>query len=356
MAADFRGYVQTKAPNLLGFVGNDGGINLPKVQQVLGSNKTGGSALYGYKDVNAVKDAVAKLANEFQNGTAAPAASGGGGSGAASAGGGAATDLSSYDQGIDATNAQINGIDPSTNNAIGTAENNYQTLINQLTQAKAQTDQQYNTGKTTNSQDYVTAKNTINTNTGQTIGGISRLLGSRGAGGQSAGDYAALVAAGQGTQQRAGAGQTFGKNQQSLDQNYGTFINGYNQNVTNAGLQKENDVKSIRASAATNKANLLQSLATLINQRTSAAGGSGVAKSQPYVEQAKALLGEATSLSKPTPVAAQTPLTYTAPSLASYISNPTNVAVGDSGGSAATDTGSTFLSALLNRNKKLQTA
>lgn len=63
MAADFRGYLQSVAPNLLGYVGNDGGVNVAKASQGFstGANKVGGGSLYGFSDVNALKDKVSNL-------------------------------------------------------------------------------------------------------------------------------------------------------------------------------------------------------------------------------------------------------------------------------------------------------
>lgn len=276
-------------------------------------------------------------------------------SGPAASGSGNGADLSSYNQGIDATNAQINALDPQLNTVLGTVGNNFQTTLNNLNQDKATTEDTYTKNKTADAQDFVGAKNTIGTNTGATINTIGSVLGARGAGGQSAGDYATLVAAGQGGQQRAAAGTNFGKNEQSLDTSINTYRTGYDTNVKNATLQKENDENAARASTATAKANLLQQLATLINQRTSASGGSGTAGSQPYIDQAKGLLATAGTLATPTPVAPVTPTVYQAPTLASYTTSPTAVAPSATGG-AAQEAALPFLSTLLGRNKQLALA
>lgn len=272
-----------------------------------------------------------------------------------SSGGAGAGDVSSYDQSIEGTNAQINNLTPTLNNLLQGAYNSYQQTINNLDQSKASADQTYGLNKTSNAQDYNGAKNSIRTNTGNTIRGIDTMLGSRGGGGQAAGDYAALLAGKAGTGQLNDAGTNFGKNEQGLDTNYNNFLNGYNTNVNSAGLQRDSDINSAQATIKTQKANLLQQLAGLINERTSVAGGSGVAASQPYAEQAKGLLTEAAAIGAPRVVPQQTPLTYTAPSLASYTTNPTAVAFGG-GGTGATDTTTPFYTTLLNRNKQLQAA
>ncbi len=281
--------------------------------------------------------------------------SGGSGSGGSSGGGSATPDLSSYDQSIDATNAQINDLTPTLNNAITGANNNYQGTMNTLLQGKANADQTYKQNKTQDAQDYVTNKNAIRTNTGSTINGIDTLIGSHGGGGQAAGDYAALLAAKAGTGQLTGAGTTFGKNEQGLDTGYNNYVTGYNTNVTNAGLQRDSDINAAKANIDTQKANLLQTLASLINERTAASGGKGTAASQPYADEAKSLLGEAATIGAPKAVAPITPTTYTAPSLASYTTNPTTVTAGGSSGAAA-DSTQPFYATLFNRDKQLQAA
>jgi hypothetical protein len=262
-------------------------------------------------------------------------------------------DLSGYDQSIGTYNSQLDSLTPSLNNAIGGVNNQYQTTLNGLNQNKAQTDQVYGQNKVSNQQDWVGNKNVIKTNTGNTIGSISRLAGTRGASGQSAVDYARLLAAGQGTQQLSGASNTFAKNQQALDQNYGQYTNAYNENVKNAGLERDNGENQAKASNLSSRASLLQSLAGIVNQRTAASGGHGTDASQPYVSQAQQALAEASRLSAPRPVAAQSNLTYTAPQLASYTANPTTPVAGGEAGAQA-DTVTPYLSALLGRDKQLQ--
>jgi hypothetical protein len=258
--------------------------------------------------------------------------------------------LSSYDQGIDTTNAEINDLTPTYNNDLASIANSYQTTMNNLNQQNALTKQSYNTAKTQDARGYVTTKNAINTNTGNTISSVDRLLGARGAGGESAGDYAALLAGKQGTGQRAQAGLTFGQNEQGLDTNYNNTENAYTMDTRNADLQRTQAVNAAQAKFDTNKANLLTALATLTNERTAAAGGTGVAASQPDVEQAKALMAAAAALGNPQPVAARAPVTYTPPALASYTANPSTVALATRpGASAATDSVAPYAFLLNNR-------
>lgn len=78
---DFRGYVQQKAPALLGYVGNDGGINAPKAQSALdgGMGNVAGGALYGYQSVDQLRGDVNNLYSQWQQ-SQQPTVSAGGGS------------------------------------------------------------------------------------------------------------------------------------------------------------------------------------------------------------------------------------------------------------------------------------
>lgn len=66
---DFRAYVQQKAPALYNYVGNDGGIDAPKVQSQLnaGGMEGGfaGSNLYGYTNVDQVRGTVNDLYAQY---------------------------------------------------------------------------------------------------------------------------------------------------------------------------------------------------------------------------------------------------------------------------------------------------
>jgi len=270
---------------------------------------------------------------------------GGGGSGGGN--------TSSYDQAIDSTNAQINNLTPVLDSAVQNADNAFQTTTNNLLTGKVSADKTYNDNKTSDAQDFNGAKSTIRANTGSTINGIDTILGAHGGGGQAAGGYAALLAGKAGTRQLNDAGTNFGKNEQSLDTGYHNFVDAYDTNVKNAGLQHESDVNTAKASIQTQKANLLQSLASLINERTAATGGSGTAASQPYADEAKSLLTSSALLGAPKTVAPVVPTTYTPPPISSYTTNPTNVTVG---GNGATDTSTPFYTTLLNRDKQLQAA
>lgn len=267
---------------------------------------------------------------------------------------GGGVDTQGFNQTIDATQAQINDLTPAYNSLLTSAGNTYQSTINDLGQRRAEADKVYGDNKTSSAREYNTAKNVIRTNTGNTIRGIDTMIGSHGGGGQSAGDYAALLAGKAGTSQLGDAGVNFGKNEQSLDTAHANFITGYNTNVTNAGLQRDADVNAANANIQTQKANLLQRLATLFNERAAASGRSGVAESQPLIDESKRLLSSAAAVGAPRVIPAQTPSVYTPPALDSYTTNPTAVTQG--GNSAANDTVQPFYATLFNRGKQLQAA
>lgn len=62
---DFRGYLAVKAPNLLPYVGNDGGINQEKAQSVIDSGAASPTGLFGYQDYNALQNDVTRLYGDY---------------------------------------------------------------------------------------------------------------------------------------------------------------------------------------------------------------------------------------------------------------------------------------------------
>jgi hypothetical protein len=93
----------------------------------------------------------------------------------------------------------------------------------------------------------------------------------------------------------------------------------------------------------------LQNLAALQAQRAEALGGNSVSASQPYLDQANAILDK-TSNYKSTPIKFNTQ-TYQAPSLASYTVNPN--ATPEYQGSQPNDYFSPYLQALLGKKQQV---
>lgn len=140
---DFRGYIQQQAPALLGYVGNDGGINQPKAMEAFngGLNKVAGGALYGYQDYNALQNSVNNLYGSYQQ-SLAPA--GGGGGGAASSGPSAAEKAEyagftnkAYDTKIAGLQSVYDTLNPQEDNARLQVTNQWQNQSNALQSQKA---------------------------------------------------------------------------------------------------------------------------------------------------------------------------------------------------------------------------
>lgn len=262
-------------------------------------------------------------------------------------------DTSEYDQSIANTQDAINRLPTTLNSGNSAIDASYTDAINQLLGAKNSATQTYNANKLQTGQDFVTAKNTIGSNAGTELSGIERLLGSKGAGGSSAATIAAPDAvARQATLQRNDATGTYGDNEQTLDQNFGNYITGYNNSVASAGSQRDQQKQQEEQSVDTNRATLLQSLATLFGQKASATGGNATAAAQPYLDQANSVLDNLSNFTT-APISYNT-TPYAAPALSTYTTTP-NSAPTTANVTAGSDYVSPFLATLLGK-QKLQTA
>lgn len=275
--------------------------------------------------------------------------------GAAGGGGGApAVDpalVAAYNQAIGNTQAAYDRQGNLLNSGYSGIDASYQNALNQLLLGKNQAESGYKSNKQQTATDYVGAKNTIGANAGSVLSGLLRLLGSRGAGGGSAYNRVAPEAVARGaTLQRTDVGNTFGANNQALDTNWGNYMTGYNNELSSAANQKEQQRKGLESTIDTNRASLLQSLAQLTAQRDQASGGSGVAGAQPFLDQANSLL-DRTSNYTTAPINYQTQA-YNAPSLASYTTNP-QAAPSYEGQQTSNDYFSPYLQALLGKKQRI---
>lgn len=262
--------------------------------------------------------------------------------------------LAQYDQAISNTQSAIDRLPTQLTSGNQAIDSSFTNAINQLLAAKNQAQGVYKTNKQQTAQDFVVGKNTIRSNAGNSLGSLRRILGSRGAGGSSAYRFAAPDAVTRNaTIQQNDLGQTFGRNNQALDTNWGNYLTDYNNEVSSATNQRDTQKRTLQSQIDTNRASLLQSLATLVGQKTAEAGGNTTAAAQPYLDQANKLL-DATSKYTTAPINYQTKA-YNAPDLAKYIVNP-NAAPTYQGQTVNTDYVSPYLAALLggSANKKQQ--
>lgn len=253
-----------------------------------------------------------------------------------------AQDVAQLNQARANTQAAIDRLGSQFESGASGIDAQYTNAFNQLLGAKNQANQAYSTNKQQTATDYVGAKNTIGTNAGQSLNGLLRLLGARGAGGGSAARIAAPEAtAREATIQRSGAAGTFGKNNQALDTNWSNYVTGYDNQVAGIGNQRDAQKGELQRTIDTNRASLLQTLAQL----SAAQGGSG----QDYLNQANAAL-DRTANYRVAPINYQT-AAYQAPELGNYTVNP-NATPSFEGQQPTNDFFSPYLSALLGRKEQ----
>lgn len=274
-------------------------------------------------DVLAGKYAVQPTGN-VDTGAPAPAPTGGGTSYAAAPAAPAPpaydpNQVAAYDQAIGTTNAALGRLPNQLGIADANVNDEFGVKNNELISAKADANHQYDTGTTQNGQSYVTNKNTITDHASQGLHSLLRLLGAHGAGGSSDYLYSAPQAvAHDASQQRSGAGQTFGQNQISLDTNWNSFQakdkNSHDQ-LNDWGTQQHNQA---HIQSEQSKQSLLQQLADLSSKKAAYMGGNGVTASQPYLDQVNNSANLVDNLGRFHPTYSGVTPVYTAPELSTY--------------------------------------
>lgn len=259
--------------------------------------------------------------------------------------------VAQYDQGINNANAALNRLGAQQESGNSGIDASWQNALNQLLLSKNQGEKSYNLNKKQTADDYVSAKNTIGANAGNTLNSVLRLLGSRGAGGSSAFNIAAPNAVSrQATIQRSEASNTNAKNNQALDINWNNFMTGYNNQVSSANSQREQQRQALASQIENSRGTLLQTIAQLAGMKASAMGGNAAGAAQPYLDQANAALDRAVSF-RVNPISYQTQA-YEAPSLGSYNTNP-GAAPTYQGQGASNDYFSPYLAALLGKKQQV---
>lgn len=234
--------------------------------------------------------------------------------------------------------------------AQGNINGQYTQQNNTLASSLAQANNSYNTSTDQNQQSLRTNKNQIADQASTGLTGLLRTLGAFGAGGSSEAQFVAPQAvAGQASQQRAGAGQTYAQNQSGLDTNWNNYqTQDKNQHAQLNDWQTQ-QLNSAQAQSDTNKQNLLSQLANLVGQKSAAMGGSYTASAQPYIDQANAMSGTIDQLGKLNPTYTGTTPVYNAPSLSSYTVNANGAPTTQT--NALDSTTSPYLSLLLGNQK-----
>lgn len=237
------------------------------------------------------------------------------------------TSSSTYDQNtinywngvIGQNENQLNGLSGLLSELNKGTDSDYNVKKNELQSAYDRSKSEYDTSTTQNQQQLQTNKNTIADRASQGLRGLLRTLGAMGAGGSSSAMYNApeLVTA-QANQERTGANQTFGENQQKLDTNWGNYQIDHEDDKKKledwkAGQLRENEQKVLNQ-----KNSLLQTLADAYAQRGSA-GQSAGNKINEVTQQIMANQNRLNELNRfVAPQYTGIRATYEAPSLSSY--------------------------------------
>lgn len=243
-------------------------------------------------------------AADITGGTAFDGSGGSGGTGLT------AQQILANNQAIALGNDSLNRLPAQLQAALGQIQNTYNQNNNQLQSGYDAANQQYGQSTQQNGQQFVANKNQINNQASQGIRSLLSILGQHGAGGSSAAMFAAPDAVSlQAAQQRAGAGQTFGQNQQSLDTNFNTYQTGFD----NSKKQLADWLTQQQQAAQTNSENNRQSILSQLAGLQTNAGAA-----QPYIDQIMASRNAVDQLASFNPTYTGTTPTYTAPDVASY--------------------------------------
>lgn len=254
-----------------------------------------------------------------------------------------AQETAARNQGISNINAAIGRLGTSREAGIRTLDSSLTNALNSLQRDYNLAQNQYNEGRHSTAEDYISGKNQVRSQAGSALSGLLRVLGSMGAGGGSAATISAPGAvARQATLQQSGLGDTFAGNNRILDTNWGNFKNNYENERESALAQRRQGEQSLDSKIDTTRAELLQTLASLQSSPKAA---------QPYLDQANSALNRVAGISAdPIKFNAQA---YTAPELAQY--QPREVAgINFQGQTQGNDYTSPYLAALLGRRKEQQ--
>ncbi len=214
---------------------------------------------------------------------------------------------------------ELNGLAGLLGELNKSTDNDYNTKRNELQSAYNRSKADYDTSTIRNQQQLQTNKNTIADRASQGLRGLLRTLGAMGAGGSSAAMYNApeLVTA-QANQERTGANQTFGENQQKLDTNWGNYQIDHENDKKKLEDWKSGQLRENEQKVLNQRNSILSTLADAYAQRGSAGAGAG-SKIAELTEQMKAnqnRLNELNRFHKPQYTGMRA--TYNAPTLSSY--------------------------------------
>lgn len=223
--------------------------------------------------------------------------------------------------GIQSANDAIGRLDSQQGIGLGNINRDYTDAANRLQGTKQIGERNYNENKTGQLNEYQSARNQSSTAARSFLDNARRVLGTQGAGGGSAARYGVPLEA----QQMAATGNaqaqaTNNKNIVALDQNWQDEQNKIANSQADLERQKQQGENDLTSKVQSQRADLLNTIATLTGQKTIANGGNyaqALAASQPYTGKIAAILDQINGLSA-TPAIREQAVQTTAPSLANY--------------------------------------
>lgn len=234
-------------------------------------------------------------------------------------------------------NSQLARLPGQRDIALGNIDSQFNVGRNQLDSAFNQARKTYDTQSTTNRQNLVTNRNTINDQASQGLRGLMRVLGAYGAGGSSDRFLVGDAVTGQMNAQMSGAGQNYSTNQQGLDTNWGNFETQSEQERKQLNDWRTQQRQQAESQYNTNRQDLLYRLANL--------GGDNA---QQYINEANAMGSQIDALARFNPTYTGNTPVFEAPALSSYQTGTAEVNVGQQ----QPQGGSPFLSALLGNREE----
>jgi hypothetical protein len=255
-----------------------------------------------------------------------------------------AAQLAANQQAIDLADAALGRLPRQLQNAQNQIQHTYDQNNNELQSGFNSAKQKYGQQTDLNGQQFVTNKNQINDQGSQGLLSLLRVLGQHGAGGSSAAMFAAPDAVSQFVaQQRSGAGQTYGQNQQQLDQNWGQYQNGFDNSKKQLADWLDQQNGTAQQQSEKNRVSLLRQLAGLQPTTQDA---------QPYISKINSALDNIDQLGNFNPsYTGKTPV-YNAPDVASYtVDQAGNPVLGNPGNNTGAGSTLAFLLGLKDKNQ-----
>lgn len=206
-----------------------------------------------------------------------------------------------YDLGINQANDALGRLDRQAQAGLGNLESQYNQGYNSLLGQRAIADRNYDTGRTQQLQDYQAAREGVAANTRNLLMNTRRLLGASGAGGGSADRYAApQLAQQEGNNQNAVVRKTNTRNLAALDTAYDDDKRNIENSMADLARQRQQGEQSYRSQIEQQRADLLNTIATLSGQRALNNGGSlaqAMAATSPYTSRISSVLNTIDALS-----------------------------------------------------------